>query len=410
VGSFALSDLSSCRTEVAVMDIRAILLIGGLDAETPAGAERFGSIPLACLDVLGMTVEERLVRRLQHFGVTLCSVVCDAPRETDRFTQCAVLDSQMQHLHETGEHFWQIAEQTFHSCVEDGAELVIVHRVGPYVEVDYEEMIQHHLDRRSAVTRAVDSEKADLDVFVLSASARTDAVELLQSRLKHIRRESEPFQVSGYVNRLKKAADLRRLAMDGLLGRNGVVPHGTEVKPGIWYGPSARVHRKARVVAPAYIGAHAKIRASALITRGTAIERHAEVDCGTVVENATVLPFSCLGAGLDAMHCVVGFRRLAHLVRDVEVEIHDGKLVGMIPLSAVSRLAGSTAALFGFLPRELYRGLRASVRRKQVLKSADSTDEAEPSLENPVLEGSPSDSEPSEFPSNLAVVRRYGHH
>jgi carbonic anhydrase/acetyltransferase-like protein (isoleucine patch superfamily) len=378
VGSFSFSDLSSGRAEVAVMDIRAILLIGGLDAETPGSTERFGSIPLACLDVLGITVEERMVRRLQHFGVTLCSVVCDAPRETDRFTQCSVLDSRMQHLHETGEHFWQIAEQTFQSCVEDGAELIIVHRVGSYVEVDYEEMIQHHLDRRSAVTRAVDSEKADLDVFVLSASART--------------------------------ADLRRVAMDGLLGRNGVVPHGTEVKPGIWYGPSARVHRKARVVAPAYIGAHAKIRASALITRGTAIERHAEVDCGTVVENATVLPFSCLGAGLDAMHCVVGFRRLAHLVCDVEVEIHDGKLVGMIPLSAVSRLAGSTAALFGFLPRELYRGLRASVRRKQIAKSADPTDEAEPSPANPVLEGSPSDSEPTEFPSNLAVVRRYGDH
>jgi hypothetical protein len=98
------------------------------------------------------------------------------------------------------------------------------------------------------------------------------------------------------------------------------------------------------------------------------------------------------------------------LVRDVEVEIHDGKLVGMIPLSAVSRLAGSTAALFGFLPKELYRGLRASVRRKQIAKSADPTDEAEPSPKNPVLEEAPSDSEPSEFPSNLAVVRRYGDH
>ena len=392
------------------MDIRAILLIGGTDAEAAPGAERFGSIPLACLDVLGMTAEERIVRRLQQFGVTLCSVVCDAPRETDRLTQCAVLDSRMQHLHETGEHFWQIAEQTFHSCVEDGAELVIVHRIGPYLEVDYEEMIQHHLDRRSAVTEAVDPEGVGLSLFVLSTSARTDAGELFQSHLRRMRKESEPFPVSGYVNRLQKAADLRRLAMDGLLARNEVTPQGTEVKPGIWIGPSARVHRKARVVAPAFIGAHAKIRASALITRGTAIERHAEVDCGTVVENATVLPFSCLGAGLDAMHCVVGFRRLAHLVRNVEVEIHDAKLVGMIPLSAVSRLAGSTAALFGFLPKELYRGLRASVRRKRAVQSADPLDEAEPSPKNPVLEGSPSDSEPTEFPSSMAVVRRYGDH
>jgi hypothetical protein len=233
---------------------------------------------------------------------------------------------------------------------------------------------------------------------------------LFQSRLQRMRRGCEPFRVSGYINRLRKAADFRRLATDGLLARNGVNPQGTEVKPGIWVGTSARVHPKARILAPAYIGAHAKIRASALITRGSAIERHAEVDCGTVVENTTVLPFSCLGAGLDAMHCVVGFRRLAHLVRDVEVEIHDGKLVGMIPFSAVSRLAGSTAALFAFLPRELYRGLRASFRRKRVAGSVEVPAEAAISAENPALEASPSNAESSEFPSNLAVVRRYGDH
>ena len=392
------------------MDIRAILLIGGLEAAGSTGTERFGDVPLACLDVLGMTVEERMVRRLRHFGISLCSVVCDAPRAADPFTDCAALDSRMQHLHETGEQFWQTAEQTFHRCVEDGAELILVHRIGPYVEVDYEEMIQHHLDSRNAVTQAVDTEGVGLSLFVLSASARADAIELFQSQLQRMRRDSEPFQVSGYINRLQKAADLRKLAMDGLLARNGVFPNGTEVKPGIWLGPSARVHRKARVVAPAYIGAHAKIRASALITRGTAIERHAEVDCGTVVENATVLPFSCLGAGLDAMHCVVGFRRLAHLIRDVEVEIHDGKLVGMIPLSAVSRLAGSTAALFAFLPKELYRGFRASTRRKKAAPNEETLEKAESPPECPDTAGSSSDTESSEFPSNLAIVRRYGEH
>jgi len=393
------------------MDIRAILLIGGLEETgNKPREERFGDIPLACLDVLGMTVEERVISRLRHFGVSVCSVIYDAPREADPFTQCAALDSEAQYFHETGEQFWQIAEQTFHHCADEGAELVIVHRLGPYVEVDYDEMIQHHLDRRNVMTQAIDSEKSDLDLFVLSATARMDVAELFQGRLQRTRRGGEPFRVSGYVNRLRKAADLRRLATDGLLVRNGVTPEGTEVKPGVWVGTLARVHRKARVVAPAYIGAHAKIRASALITRGSAIERHAEVDCGTVVENTTVLPFSCLGAGLDAMHCVVGFRRLAHLLRDVEVEIHDGKLVGMVPFSAVSRLAGSTAALFAFLPKELYRGLRASFRRKRAARSVESPVETAISAENPALEASPSDPESSEFPSNLAVVRRYGDH
>ncbi len=271
-------------------------------------------------------------------------------------------------------------------------------------------MIQHHLDQRGCVTQAVDASRSPLDLFVLSASARMDAAELLHSRLQHRRRESEPFQVKGYVNRLQKASDLRQLAVDGLLARNSVAPQGKEIKPGVWMGRSARVHRKARIVAPAYIGAGSKIRASALITRGTVVEQHAVVDCGTVVENTTVLPFTCLGAGLDAMHCVVGFRRVAHLARNVEVEVHDEKLVGMIPLSAVSRLAGSTAALFAFIPKEVYRGLVSPRQRKQLARSAESSEEAESSQKNSALEASASNSEPSEFPSNLAVVRRYGDH
>jgi carbonic anhydrase/acetyltransferase-like protein (isoleucine patch superfamily) len=392
------------------MDIRAILLIGGISPKEGEPTERFGNIPFACLDVLGMPVEERVVQRLRHFGITICSLITDSPAEAQPFLRCRSLDSRTRPLHAGGEQLWQAAEQEFQSCAEDGAELIVVLRLGAYVEVDYEEMIQHHLDRRSCVTQAVDANNSPLELFVLSGSARMDAAELFQSRLQHLRRESEPFEVKGYVNRLQSASDLRRLAVDGLLARNAAVPQGKEVKPGIWLGPSARVHRKARIVAPAYIGGGTKIRASALITRGTVVEQHAVVDCGTVVENTTVLPFTCLGAGLDAMHCVVGFRRVAHLARNVEVEVHDEKLVGTIPLSPVSRLAGSTAALFAFLPKEIYRGLVSPWRRKQMARNAAPSEEAESSLENSALEASDSESEPSEFPSNLAVVRRYGDH
>jgi hypothetical protein len=391
------------------MDIRAILLIGG-SPKVGEATERFGNVPLACIDVLGISVEERAVQRLARSGITVCSVINDSSEEAEFFLRCRSLNPRSRRLHTEEGQLWQSAEEEFQRCTSDGAELVIVVRLGAYVEVDYEEMIQHHLNTRNCVTQAMDAENSPLDLFVLSASARMDAAELFQSRLQHMRRESEPFQVKGYVNRLQKASDLRRLALDGLLARNQVVPQGKEIKPGIWLGPSARIHKKARILAPAYIGEGAKIMASALITRGTTVEQHAIVDCGTVVENTTVLPFTCLGAGLDAMHCVVGLRRVAHLARDVEVEIHDEKLVGMIPLSAVSRLAGSTAALFAFIPKEIYRGFASPWRHKKAARSAKASEEAEPFLENSALEASASEAEPSEFPSNLAVVRRYGDH
>jgi carbonic anhydrase/acetyltransferase-like protein (isoleucine patch superfamily) len=392
------------------MDIRAIVLIGGNGTDERKPAERFGSIPLACLDVLGMSVEERVVRSLQRFAVSACSLIDDVPDDAAAFARCPGVDPHVKRLHATGSEFWAAAATQFERCAEEGAELVLVLRLGAYAELDYEEMIQHHLDHRSAVTRAVDSQGAGLDLFVISASARLDAAELFQSRLSRLRRESKPFRVTGYVNRLEKAADLRRLAADGLLARNAIAPQGKETKPGIWVASGARIHKNARVVAPAYIGAHTKIRASALITRGSVVERHCIVDCGTVVENTTLLPFTCVGAGLDAMHCVVGFRRVAHLPLQVEVEIHDEKLVGMIPINPLSRLAGSTAALFAFIPREMYRGLSSPFRRNKAARTVEPEEAATPTLASPELEASASESVASEFPSDLAVVRRYGDH
>jgi len=268
--------------------------------------------------------------------------------------------------------------------------------------------VQHHLDHHCAVTMAVDGQSEALDLFVLSASARNDAAALFKNRMQRMRRECAPFYVQGYCNRLRGSADLRRLAVDGLLAKNSIRPDGAEIKPGVWVGTAARIHRKARVIAPAFIGAHAKVRASALITRGSVIEHHADVDCGTVVENSSVLPFTRVGAGLDVMHSVVGFRRLAHLRQNVEVEIADEKFVGMVPLTALSRLAGSTAALFAFIPIQIYRGFFASSQRKSAAKIPECPEDATGALEAPVLEVPATGAEASEFPSHLAVARRYG--
>ena len=65
------------------------------------------------------------------------------------------------------------------------------------------------------------------------------------------------------------------------------------------------------------------------------MEHHAEVDCGTVVEDSTVLPFTYIGAGLDVVHSVSGFHHLTDLPRNTEVEIKDGKLLGMKALSPI---------------------------------------------------------------------------
>jgi carbonic anhydrase/acetyltransferase-like protein (isoleucine patch superfamily) len=391
------------------MDVRAIVLIGGAAGDGPGVAENIAGIPLAYLDVLGVSVIERVQRRLQRFGVSCTTIISDSPCDGGPFAHAVPSLPSLPHVHAETEQFWQAAEETFLKYAEDGADLVLALRVGPYVEADYEALIQHHLDHRCAVTMAVDGEFQSLGLFVLSASARNDAAALFKNRMTRMRRDCAPFFVKGYCNRLRSSADLRKLALDGLLARNEIRPQGTELKPGVWVGAAARIHRKARVIAPAFIGAHAKVRASVLITRGTVLEHHAEVDCGTVVENSSLLPFARVGAGLDVMHSVVGFRRLAHLRQNVEVEISDEKFVGMVPLTAVSRLAGSTAALFAFLPMQIYRGLFASSQRNSAAKIPECPEDATgAALKASVLEVPATGAESSEFPSNLAVARRYG--
>jgi NDP-sugar pyrophosphorylase family protein len=387
------------------MDIRAILLLGAPDSGT--GTEKVSGIPIAYLDVLGLPVLTRVLQRLQHFGISKATLITEAPSDPISFAHAVSVDHDLSRVEASGDEFWDAAENTFNQYTAEGADLVVALRIGPYVEVDFEEMIQHHLDHRCVISMAVDAQGSSLDAFVLDPSGRFDARVLFQSHLQHLRKDCKPFQVNCYVNRLQTAADLRRLATDSLLGKSAIRAEGLEVKPGVFVGRGARIHRKARVVAPAFIGAAAKVHASALITRGSVLERHAEVDCGTVVENSTLLPFTRLGAGLDVMHSVLGFGRLTHLVRNVEVEITDSKLLDMVPISPLSRLAGSTAALFAFLPKQIYRGFLAASHRETAVESPECAEPGGSALGAPVLESPASGTENSEFP-NLAVVRRYG--
>jgi hypothetical protein len=74
------------------------------------------------------------------------------------------------------------------------------------------------------------------------------------------------------------------------------------------------------------------------LTRGSVAEHHTEIDCGTVVENSSILQTTKIGAGLDVTHSVVGFQRIWNLRRTVEVEISDRRLVATIHSAPVRML------------------------------------------------------------------------
>jgi hypothetical protein len=382
------------------MDVKALILVGG--REDGPSYERLGGVPFALLDVLGEPVIGRVLKHLEKVGVSGAAIVSDVSAAAAPLARGS-LRPDLVWSYGSGAQFWRAAENAFSELAQAGAELVLVVRVGAYAEIDYEELIQCHIDRQNRVTSACDEDGIPLDVFVISASRRNDAAYLFRHELRKFRDQHEQCRVEGYVNWLERASDFRRLALDSFAGIAKFRPIGTEIKPGIWKGEGARIHKSARLLAPVFIGAHSRIRALAVLTRGSVVEHHCHIDCGTVVENSTVLPLTSVGAALDVAHSVVGLQRISNFRRKVEIEIVDTKLITNVSSSPVKVLS-SAAGLLLFLPKWIARGFRSRQVPPVTLPEASTSPSAELSSPEPENDATAK----REFSPNLIVARRYG--
>ena len=327
------------------MDVRAILIVDGGEAE------RFAGRPLGLLDVLGQPLVERVAARLRNFGAEKITILSEREPFAPHFGYPnGIVALYWQHI--SGDGLWRACEQVFNDNAHEGAEIILVWRLGAYAEVNLEDLVQFHLDSKNRVTPVMD-ESGWLGIFAISASRRNDAAFLFRHQLEKCRIECHDYRFAGYRNRLSNAGEFRQLTRDALFRDNSILPAGSEIRPGVWAGPGARIEKGARIVAPAYLGARSRVRAAAVITRASSVERYAEVDCGTVVEDSTVLPFTCLGAGLDLARSIAGFGRIAHLPRQVEVEIADPRLLAMRPVSPARRAAGNLVSMASLLLRSL---------------------------------------------------------
>lgn len=385
------------------MDVRAIILIGARPDGAPpeaAKAVAIGGVPAGLLDVLGRPLVHHVADRLKRFGVEQITVISDTVPTANRYVREAQR-ADLTWKAASGNELWRTAAHTFAEAAHTGAEVVLVLRVGAYVEINFDDLVQFHIDQGSRVTTACDG-KGMLGVFAISASRRNDAAFLFRHNLEQSRMSMHDYEFGGYSNRLETAADLRRLTLDSLLQRTEIHPAGREIKPGVWAVAGARIHRSARVLAPAFIGARARIRAAAVITRGSCIEHHADVDCGTVVDGTTVLPFTYVGAGLDLSDAVVGMRKVINLPRRVQVEITDPKFVADRPRQAPVRALVSAASLAAYVPTQFLRGLFSGKTVQEYPLSA--------SVNHPpkVLHPSQSKDEKTKFSPKLVVARRYG--
>src|SRR6476469_304449 len=384
------------------MDIRGLLLANSEHMQEGTQAEA----PLATLDVAGKSTLQRMAERLQQYGISSVSAVIET--STPSGVRNFGLPLDVSCVSAAPDRFWRTAESVFNDMAQSGAELVILIRLGAYAEVDFEKQVQFHIDRKERVTRMA-SDGQMLEIFCISASRRNDAASLSRTQLAHCRSECPLLQHDGYLNPLATARDLRQFAIDILTQQTPTCPAGKEIKPGVWTAPGAMIEKGARVLAPAFVGSLARIRSGAVITRCSSVERHAEVDCGTVIENSTVLPFSYVGAGLDLAHSIAGMGRIVNLQRDVSVTIVDTKLIASISVATGKRLMSSAAEVLMDLPRLAFQGIFAGAK-------APPTDlqttlrKTSPALGTAAgFETSACDTEASHKFPNMVVARRYGH-
>src|SRR5512140_3605345 len=208
------------------MDIRGLLLANS--EHNVAGSQALDT-PLATLDVAGKSTLQRMAERLQQYGISQVSAVVEvaAPSGIRNFG----LPSYVSCISSSSDRFWKTAESVFNDMAQGGAELVILIRLGAYAEIDFERLVQFHLDRKERVTRMAAGEQL-LEIFCISASRRNDAASLFRTQLAHCRSECPALQHDGYLNPLATARDLRQLAIDILTRQTQTCPAGKEIKPG----------------------------------------------------------------------------------------------------------------------------------------------------------------------------------
>ena len=281
---------------------------------------------------------------LQHDVEHLRRLLTEKSKQTVTWVNCAPAD------------LWETAIAEADNAFADRAGAVLLARCNAYFELGSPTAFAHCTQLSFA---RLSSQGRSADVYWCMPAGRADLAVALRSQL--ITQKVPSVNAITYLNPLSSAKELRQLTTDVFNLRLAFRPHGKEIRPGVWVGERARIHKTARLVAPAFIGAGTKIRAAALITRASSIEHHCEVDCGTVVQSSNVLPYTYVGAGLELLHAVAGASHIANAAKHRTAEINDPKLLREMPGAPAMRVVTSAGKLASFLPKQVLRTLKATM-------------------------------------------------
>jgi len=307
--------------------VSAIIVVGGSDQEqrTASDASILAagviSTSLSSVELLGSSPLQRTIRRLRYQGVECIQVVSTTERSGSDDEVGVPFEIALD-----SEAAWAKAADFAREYAERGTDVILIMRLGAYVEVSLERFVENHRDRAKGITRLYDH-NGPLDIWLIDGERIRKNQHLTGARDMLTDRPSR-YAGCSYVNRLESMSDLRRLAVDILLMRCATTPGGTQTKPGVWIDEGAVVDKSVRLVGPSYVGRNARIRPSVLLTRFSHVESNCEIDFGTAIEDSSILSNTYVGPSLDVTHAVVSENYITHLQKNVALEIMDPLLVG----------------------------------------------------------------------------------
>lgn len=258
--------------------------------------------------VLGKTVLQRWIERVQGLGVGLVSVVDRNAHESNRGRMMV-------------------------EWAKEGIQQVLLIVLGSYAEIDLMDLIRFHSEGQRQVTKVFD-QQGPLGISLLDRGC------ILANREQASQDGDLPssrYDFLGYVVRLSSTANYRRLVEDALQGRCGIQPTGFQTRPSVWIDDSAHVDASAQIQGPCYIGAATKIKAGVAIRGASSVEHNCEIDLGTILDHTSVQPNTYVAPGLYFRESVVDGTKLEHLARGVTVDL------GTAGLSARIRSQARTA-------------------------------------------------------------------
>jgi hypothetical protein len=301
----------------------AIVVIGSGDellATQTSSYVSFGE-PLACVEIVGISTARRIVERFLRAEVEAVSVLVSSQISWSAFKDLSFPENVTVQI---VDDVCSALQQKLADYSRSGIEHSFINSADAYAETDLLDLFYFHRESRRAITRASDH-GGPLALWV------ADCAKAQQSRFELLLGESvgngAPYFIGGYVNRLTTPRDLRRLAEDTFSGVCERGPSGREISPGVWIDDGAEVHRGARIVGPAYIGCGAKVLDHVLVTRLSSIERGCCIDCGTVIEDSSILANTKIGIWLDVCHAIVRGNKIWSLEREVMVEVSDPSIM-----------------------------------------------------------------------------------